>query len=90
MADKDVTGILRPILPLAREFVAVRANLPRAMPAEQLAGRIRSLGGQAETAPTIPEGVARSWSCGKTGPACALGTLYFSADVRQALNAQLS
>lgn len=91
MADKDVTGILRPILPLAREFVAVRANLPRAMPAEQLAGRIRSLGGQAETAPTIPEGVARVLElAGKTGPACALGTLYFSADVRQALNAQLS
>lgn len=88
MADKDVTGILRPILPLAREFVAVRANLPRAMPEEQLADHIRSLGGRAESAPTIPDGVARALElAGETGPVCALGTLYFSADVRQALNA---
>lgn len=46
MADKDVTGILTPILPLAKEFVTVRANLPRAMPAEELAVRITALGGQ--------------------------------------------
>ena len=88
MADKDVKGMLAPILPLAREFVAVRANLPRAMPAEQLADLIRSLGGKAETAPTIPAGVARALElAGETGPVCALGTLYFSFDVRQALNA---
>ena len=88
MADKDVNGMLTPILPLAREFVAVRANLPRAMPAEQLADLICSLGGKAETAPTIPAGVARALElAGETGPVCALGTLYFSSDVRQALNA---
>lgn len=32
MADKDVTGILTPILPLAKEFVTVRANLPAPCP----------------------------------------------------------
>lgn len=88
MADKDVTGILNPILPLAQEFVAVRANLPRAMSAEALADTIRTLGGQAEAAPTIPAGVARALAlAGASGPVCALGTLYFSADVRNALNA---
>ena len=53
MADKDVTGILTPILPLAKEFVTVRANLPRAMPAEELAARIIALGGTAQAAPLV-------------------------------------
>ena len=84
MADKDVTGILTPILPLAKEFVTVRANLPRAMPAEELAARIIALGGTAQAA-----GVALAQSlAGANGPICALGTLYFSADVRQALAEQ--
>ncbi len=86
MADKDVTGILTPILPLAREFVTVRANLPRAMSAEELADTILALGGTATAAPTISAGVARALHlAGETGPVCALGTLYFSADVRNAL-----
>ena len=90
MADKDVEGILKPILPLAKQFVAVRAGLPRAMPAQVLAEHIRALGGQAETAPTIPAGVERALAlAGETGPVCALGTLYFSADVRQAAEALL-
>lgn len=90
MADKDVAGILTPILPLAKQFVAVRANLPRAMTAEALADEIRSLGGMVETAPTIPDGVALALAlAGRNGAICALGTLYFSADVRQALSQQL-
>ena len=89
MADKDVTGILTPILPLAKEFVTVRANLPRAMPAEELAARIIALGGTAQAAPSISAGVALAQSlAGAHGPSCALGTLYFSADVRQALAEQ--
>ena len=89
MADKDVTGILTPILPLAKEFVTVRANLPRAMPAEELAARIIALGGTAQAAPSISAGVALAQSlAGANGPICALGTLYFSADVRQALAEQ--
>ena len=89
MADKDVTGILTPILPLAKEFVTVRANLPRAMPAEELAARIIALGGTAQAAPSISAGVALAQSlAGSTGPICALGTLYFSADVRQTLAEQ--
>ena len=89
MADKDVTGILTPILPLAKEFVTVRANLPRAMPAEELAARIIALGGTAQAAPSISAGVALAQSlAGANGPICALGTLYVSADVRQALAEQ--
>lgn len=83
MADKDVDGILTPILPLAKEFVAVRANLPRAMEAEALANRIRSLGGRAQAAASIEQGLDLALElAGPEGGICALGTLYFSGDVR--------
>ena len=48
-----------------------------------------ALGGKAQAAPSIPDGVALAQSlAGDHGPVCALGTLYFSADVRQALAEQ--
>ena len=55
-----------------------------AAPAETLAEQIRARGGRAEPAPTIEAGVARAVALGGTGPVCALGTLYFSGDVREA------
>ena len=38
----------------------------------------------AEAADSIEAGVARAEELGGEGPVCALGTLYFSGDVRQA------
>ena len=84
MADKDVDEMLALLLPLAWQFVTVAAHTPRAMPAETLAEQIRARGGRAEPAPTIEAGVARAVALGGTGPVCALGTLYFSGDVREA------
>ena len=84
MADKDVDEMLALLLPLAGQFVTVAAHTPRAMPAETLAEQIRARGGRAEPASTIEAGVARAVALGGTGPVCALGTLYFSGDVREA------
>ena len=84
MADKDVDEMLVLLLPLAEQFVTVAAHTPRAMPAETLAEHIRARGGRAEAAADIPAGVARAVELGGNGPVCALGTLYFSGDVRQA------
>lgn len=84
MADKDVSEMLALLEPLAKQFVTVAAHTPRAMPAETLAERIRAAGFSAEAAPTIEDGVARALELGGNGPVCALGTLYFSGDVRQA------
>ena len=84
MADKDVSEMLTLLEPLAKCFVTVAAHTPRAMPAEQLAEEIRTAGFEAEAAPGIREGVARALELGGNGPVCALGTLYFSGDVRQA------
>ena len=72
------------IMPLAKQFVTVAAHTPRAMPAETLAEHIRVRGGIAEPAPSIEAGVARAVELGGSGPVCALGTLYFSGEVRRA------
>ena len=84
MADKDVDEMLSLLAPLAVRFVTVAAHTPRAMPAETLAQHIRHYGCTAEAAASIEAGVARAVELGGKGPVCALGTLYFSGDVREA------
>ena len=88
MADKDVDEMLELLLPLAKQFVTVAAHTPRAMPAQTLAEHIRERGGMAEPAPSIEAGVARAVALGGSGPVCALGTLYFSGEVRTAFAQQ--
>ena len=85
MADKDWDKMLQLLLPLAKCFVTVTAPSPRAIPAPDLAAQIRAMGGVAEPADTIPAGVARADALAGGGPVAALGTLYFSGDVRRAL-----
>ena len=84
MADKDVDQMLSLLAPLAVRFVTVAAHTPRAMSAETLAEHIRAYGCRAEAAASIEAGVARAVELGGEGPVCALGTLYFSGDVRKA------
>lgn len=86
MGDKDVDTMLAAVAPLAWYAVTVTPNNPRAMEAEQLARRFRAITGlPAQAAQSIPEGVAKSLElAGSTGGVCALGSLYFSGDVRQA------
>ena len=85
MADKDADEMLRLLLPLAKGFVTVTAPSPRAIPASELAARIEALGGRAEPAGSVPAAVARVWELAAGGPAAALGTLYFSGEVREAV-----
>ena len=89
MADKDAGEMLRLLLPLAKAFVTVTAPSPRAIPAADLAARIEALGGSAEPAASIPAAVERTAALAAGGPAAALGTLYFSGEVRQAVAARL-
>ena len=89
MADKDADEMLRLLLPLAKAFVTVTAPSPRAIPAVDLAARIEALGGRAEPAASIPAAVERAAALAAGGPAAALGTLYFSGEVRQAVAARL-
>lgn len=87
MADKDVEEMISLLAPLAKQFVTVAANNPRAMGAETLAEKLRGSGLRAVPAESIPAGVSLALELAQGGPVCALGTLYFSGDVRQAVEA---
>lgn len=88
MADKDVENMAAVIAPLAGRVFTVTPDNPRAMSAEKLAEVFRSVGAAAQPCPGIGAGVdAAMEAAGKELPVCALGTLYFSHDVRAALAA---
>lgn len=85
MADKDVSDMVTLLAPLAKEFVTVAADNPRAMSAEELAKELTKRKLKATAAPSIPEGVKMAVKKAQGKAVCALGTLYFSGDVRQAV-----
>jgi dihydrofolate synthase/folylpolyglutamate synthase len=86
MADKDVNGMMGFITPLAKSFVTVEPHNPRAMKAEKLAELLSASGMPATPCQTIGDGVAEAVrQAGKDGVAVALGSLYFSGDIRAAV-----
>ena len=88
MADKDVGGMMDVISDLAQSFVAVEPPNPRAMKAEVLAEQLSAYGHPATACTSIPEGVRKAIiQAGEDGVVCALGSLYFSGDVREAVAA---
>ncbi|MDR1328590.1 MAG: bifunctional folylpolyglutamate synthase/dihydrofolate synthase [Oscillospiraceae bacterium] len=86
MADKDVRAMAEAIAPLARAFVAVAPPNPRAMKASELAGLLAEYGVPAEACGSVRDGAGRAMKlAGAGGAVAALGSLYFSADVRDAV-----
>lgn len=88
MADKDLYGMLQHIVPMAKCFVTVTPHNPRALPAEKYAEILKkNFGVEAEARDTIGDGVRRAVQLAdRDGVVCALGSLYFSQDVRSAVN----
>jgi dihydrofolate synthase/folylpolyglutamate synthase len=85
MADKDYGEMLALLAPLAERFYTVTANTPRALPAPALAEVCRTYGVPAVACDSIPAGLEAALAgAGQDGITVALGTLYFSGDVRQA------
>jgi len=86
MADKDIPQMLELLGPLAREFVTVTPNNPRAISAESLAAMLRERGYEATSCASIAEGIQTAIArAGADGVVCALGSLYMLGDVRAAL-----
>jgi len=87
MADKDVDSMMGIIAPLAESFIAVRPKSPRAMDAQTLAKRLLRYGVPVYVCKTIDDGVSMAMrKAGKDAIICALGSLYFSAEIRAAYN----
>ena len=85
MADKDYDDMLDLMIPLAEEFFTMTPNNTRSLPAEKLAEQIRAKGIKATAYDTIDEGVAAAIrEAGTDRIVCAIGSLYYSADVKNA------
>ncbi len=86
MADKDIDSMLPMIAPLAERVFTVTPNNPRAMAGAELRDRFIELGTASESCDRIEVGVERAIKyAGRDGIVCALGSLYMSQDVREAV-----
>ena len=86
MADKDVENMIGMVVPLAKEFYTARPDNPRAMQADELARRLEGCGAKAIACDSVADAVNKAIaSVGADGAVVALGSLYFSAEIREAV-----
>lgn len=86
MADKDFSQMLDQLAPLAKAFVTVTPDNPRALRADVLAAMLTERGQTAESFGSVRDAVNRAIElAGPSGIVCALGSLYLLGDVRAAL-----
>lgn len=88
MADKDIQAMMNFIAPMAERFIAVEPPNPRAMKPQELAELLYKLYGKPSFFyDSIEEGVEAALSAaGAEGVVVALGSLYFSGEVRAAVS----
>lgn len=85
MADKDIMGMYSLIIPIAKEFYTVTPNNIRAMSNTDLAQIINALGGISHPCDSFDNAVTTALkTAGNDGIVVALGSLYFSNDIRTA------
>jgi dihydrofolate synthase/folylpolyglutamate synthase len=80
-ADKDLSGILGALAPVAARAVLTRAAHPRAAPPEALRAAWPRGGPPVETAPSAAEALERASGPGATPVVCVAGSLFLVADV---------
>lgn len=91
MKDKDVDGILRILLPVAGRVIATAAQTPRALPADELAGRIAavaaSLGMPPDEATAFHDDPVAAVEMALAGSdaVCVAGSIFLVGEVRERL-----
>ena len=86
LADKNWSAMVGELLPLAKEFVAITPDSPRAMPARDLAEYMENQGVKAVSCETVQEGVDRAMeAAGPEGAVCVCGSLYIIGEARHLL-----
>ena len=85
MADKDVSQMVEMIVPIADRIYTARPENYRAMDPMDLARQFQLKGAMALPCPSIQRAVDEAIAhVGPDGVVIALGSLYFSSDIRQA------
>lgn len=82
MADKDYTGMIEELLPLAIDFTTVTVKYSRSLDAERLAECIRKMGIAAESRPTL-EAAMEEVSELRKERTIAFGSLYFVGEIEE-------
>ncbi|HEY5513142.1 MAG TPA: folylpolyglutamate synthase/dihydrofolate synthase family protein [Geomonas sp.] len=89
MGDKELSGILAPLLPLADQVFAVAPAIDRALPAAQLASFCRTAGARAHEAGTVARGIALARDAAAAGDLILVcGSLFTVGEARSILLAR--
>ena len=90
LADKDVEEMLDRLTPLTERAFVLRPDSPRAMSAETLCGLLQARGVEAQACRDVEQAVEMAVNAaGTEGAVCALGSLYMSGSVREAVEKTL-
>ena len=87
LGDKDVDAVIEIMRPLGETFVCVTPNSERALPAEDLAGKLTKAGAKAIAAGCVSEGISKALALAaeKNLPVVAFGSLYMAGEIRKSL-----
>ena len=86
LADKDYSDMFRHILPLARGFVTITPDSPRAMTAGDLAVYLRGMGKEATSCDSVAQGLETVLGLARPEDVvCVCGSLYTIGEVRHLL-----
>lgn len=80
--DKDIEGILEPLLPLAAGLFFTRADHPRAAPSEVVASHAAALGYQGVITQDVATAVAAAWQAASPADLiCVTGSMFVLGDL---------
>lgn len=86
LGDKDYPAMLEQLIPLAKAFVTITPESPRALPARDLAQYLVRAGVEATPCDTTAQGVERVLAmAGSEDVVCICGSLYMIGEVRHIL-----
>jgi len=82
MRDKDADAIVGELLPVTSSVIATAADTPRALPANDLAARIRAMDAARSVivCPDMADALRRAWDTSPT--VCVAGSIFLVGAVR--------
>jgi len=88
MQDKDIDGILRALLPVTAGVVATQADTPRALPAAELAARVRAADPERSVRAETDARSAVALAIAEGRDVCVAGSIFLAGAVRDGLKAR--
>jgi dihydrofolate synthase/folylpolyglutamate synthase len=85
MRDKDADAILRELLPVTSSVIAAAADTPRAIPAGELASRVRALDPARAVVAYDDPGAAIDAAVATSATVCVAGSIFLTGAVRERL-----